>query len=217
MQKTTNRRVSRWFNDLAEFQPQFNAVSILTMSVTATHSAKQLYSTGFRVQEILHSISSGKEVPHYSVNNGKLYYQPCDDVNLLLVIPGNKDLKNRVSCENHGMVAAGHPGYIKTCFGIQKNYYWLKISKYIQLYVNTCKLCQCNKARQTKDPRLLKSLEIPEGKCVDISMDFMAALPRTIAGKGVIKIIVKGLTNRVLQPIRQQQPTILLRCSWSTM
>ncbi|RAW43508.1 hypothetical protein PC110_g251 [Phytophthora cactorum] len=37
-----------------------------------------------------------------------------------LVIPDNEDLKGRVICENHDVVTAGHPGYIKTYLGVQK-------------------------------------------------------------------------------------------------
>ncbi|POM79725.1 Retrotransposon protein, Ty3-gypsy subclass, partial [Phytophthora palmivora] len=70
------------------------------------------------------------------------------------------------------------------------------MSKYIQRYVNTCELCQRNKARQTKPPGLLQPLEIPEGRWIDISMDFMTALPRTEAGKDAIMVIVDRLTKR---------------------
>ncbi|OWY93287.1 Retroelement, partial [Phytophthora megakarya] len=135
-------------------------------------------------------------VPRYSVNNGVLYYQTRDDVNPRLVIPDNEDLKNRVICENHDVVTAGHPGYFKTYLGVQKKYYWPKMSKYIQRYVNTCELCQRNKARQTKPPGLLQPLDIPEGRWVDISMDFMTALPRTTAGKDAVMVIVDRLTKR---------------------
>ncbi|OWZ20528.1 reverse transcriptase [Phytophthora megakarya] len=162
-QKTTNRRVARWFNELVELHPQFKWIpgdsnqmsdavsrnplfehkaaqvslselieaarnreilsSIQTTSVTVAHSAKQLYSTDIRV-------------PRYSVNNGVLYYQTRDDVNSRLVIPDNEDMKNRVICENQDVVTAGHPGYFKPYLGVQKKYYWPKMSKYIQRYVN---------------------------------------------------------------------------------
>ncbi|OWZ16510.1 hypothetical protein PHMEG_0009694 [Phytophthora megakarya] len=132
--------------------------SIQTTSVTVTHSAKQLYSTDIRVQEILQSISSGKGVPRYSVNKGVLYYHIRDDVNTRLMIPDNIALKNRVICENHDVVTAGHPGYFKTYLVVQKKYYWPKMSKYIQRYVTTWELCQRIKARQTRPPGLLQSL-----------------------------------------------------------
>ncbi|KAG2952935.1 hypothetical protein PC110_g2710 [Phytophthora cactorum] len=88
--------------------------SIQTTSATVMHSTKQLYSTDSRIQELLRSITSGKEVPRYSVKIGLLYYQTRDDVDARLVIPDNEDLKNRVICENHDVVTAGHPGYFKT-------------------------------------------------------------------------------------------------------
>ncbi|KAG3198796.1 hypothetical protein PC128_g5741 [Phytophthora cactorum] len=72
------------------------------------------------------------------------------------------------------------------------------MSKYIQRYLNTCELCQSNKARQAKPPGLLQPLEIPEGRSVDISMDFMVALPRTIAGKDAAMAIVDRLTKRAI-------------------
>ncbi|OWZ04598.1 RxLR effector protein [Phytophthora megakarya] len=74
---------------------------------------QQLYSTDIRVQEILQSMRSGKEVPRYSVNNGVLYYQTRDDVNPRQVIPFSEDLKNRVICENHDVVMAGRSWYFK--------------------------------------------------------------------------------------------------------
>ncbi|POM61728.1 polyprotein [Phytophthora palmivora] len=235
-QKTTNRRLAHWFNELAEFQPKFKWIpgdsnqvsdaasrnplfehkaaqvslselieaarnrevvaSIQTTSATVTHSAKQLYSTDRQIREIVQSIDSGKEVPRYSVTNGVLYCQTGDGVKPRLVIPDNEDMKNRVICENHDVVAAGHPGYFKTYLGVQEKYYWPKMSKYIQRYVNTCELCQRNKARQTKPPGLLQPLEIPEGRWIDISMDFMTSLPRTEAGKDAIMVIVDRLTKR---------------------
>ncbi|GMF27766.1 unnamed protein product [Phytophthora fragariaefolia] len=170
--------------------------SIQTPSATVTHSAKQLYATDRRVQELLQSISSGKEVPRYPVKNGLLFYQTRDDENARLVIPDNEDMKNRVICENHDVVTAGHPGYFKTYLGVQKKYYWPKMSKYMQRYVNTCERCQLNKARQTKPPGLLQPLEIPGGRWVDVSMGFMIALPSTETGNDAIMVMVDRLTKR---------------------
>ncbi|DAZ98230.1 TPA: hypothetical protein N0F65_011698 [Lagenidium giganteum] len=55
-----------------------------------------------------------------------------------LVVPDNEDLKNRVISENHNTDTAGHPGYFKTYIAVQKKYYWPRMSKYIQHFVNTC-------------------------------------------------------------------------------
>ncbi|OWZ05517.1 LOW QUALITY PROTEIN: Retrotransposon protein [Phytophthora megakarya] len=202
-QKTTNRRVARWFNELAEFHPQFNSIpgdnnqmsDAVSRNPLVEHiAASTLGQTTYTLQYLLNTNS--KEVSRYSVINGVLYYQTRDDVNSRLVIPDNEALKNRDLCENHDVVTAGHPGYFKTYLSVQKKYYWPKMSKYIQRYVNTYALCQRNKARQTKPPGLLQSLKIPGGRWVDISMDFVTALPRTTAGKDAVMVIVDHLTKR---------------------
>jgi hypothetical protein len=112
------------------------------------------------------------------------------------VIPDNEDLKNRVIFENHDVLTAGHPGYCKTYLAAQKKYYWPRMSKYVQRYVNTCEMCQRNKARQMKPPGLLNPLNIPSGRWVEISMDFLVSLPKTKEGFDAILVIVDRLTKR---------------------
>ncbi|KAF1326791.1 reverse transcriptase, partial [Globisporangium splendens] len=161
-QKTTNRRIARWFNELAEFQPQFYGLRAKLM-------ASQM---------------------------------PCPDVQTLnikqlkLVIPDDEDLKNRVIYENHDVVTAGHPGHFKTYVHVQKKYYWPRMQKYIQRYINTCERCQRIKARQEKPPGLLQPLEVPSGRWIDIGMGFMTALPITKHGNDAIMVIVDRLTKR---------------------
>ncbi|GMF35336.1 unnamed protein product [Phytophthora fragariaefolia] len=169
-QTTTNRRVARWFNELAEFQPQFKWIPGESNQVSDAMSRNPLFEHKdaqvslselieaarnreiVTIQELLQSISSGKEVPRYPVKNGLLFYQTRDDENARLVIPDNEDMKNRVICENHDVVTAGHPGYFK--------------------------------------------MSTKRGRWVDVSMDFMIALPSTETGKDAIVVIVDRLTKR---------------------
>ncbi|KAE8997649.1 hypothetical protein PF011_g15395 [Phytophthora fragariae] len=68
--------------------------------------------------------------------------------------------------------------------------------KYIQRYVNTCEMCQRNKARQTKPPGLLQPLDIPKGRWTDVSMDFVVSLPVSANDNNAIMVIVDRLTKR---------------------
>ncbi|GMF66118.1 unnamed protein product [Phytophthora lilii] len=70
--------------------------------------------------------------------------------------------------------------------------------KYIQRYVSTCEMCQRNKARQTKPPGLLQPLDIPRGRWVDISMDFVVSLPPSKDDYNAIMVIVDRLTKRAM-------------------
>lgn len=235
-QKTTNRRVARWFNELAEFQPQFKWIpgntndvadalsrnpdfehkaaqvslkellkaaedkaivaSVQVRKMSIHDMAKKAYVTDERTRVIMEKLLGEETVPKYSITDGLLYYQTREDEEQRLVIPDNEDLKNRVIFENHDVVTSGHPGYFKTFIGVQRNYYWPKMSKYIQRYVRSCEQCQRTKARQMKPPGLLNPLDIPCGRWVDISMDFLVSLPQSEDGDDAIIVIVDRLTKR---------------------
>ncbi|EGZ13101.1 hypothetical protein PHYSODRAFT_514063, partial [Phytophthora sojae] len=111
--------VARWFNELAEFQPQFkwspgdsNQVSdAVSRNPLFEHNAAQVSLSELieaaRNREIVASVQTTSATVTHSAKQ-------LDDENARLVIPGNEDLKNRVICENHDVVTAGHPGYFKT-------------------------------------------------------------------------------------------------------
>ncbi|POM59606.1 Pol protein [Phytophthora palmivora] len=221
-QKTTNRRIARWFNELAEFQLLFKWIpgetntvadalsrkkdfehkaaqvslkelleaaqnreivaTVVATKMTVAQSAKQMYSRKKVLLWLVKSLNDDKKIPRYSIDDGVLYYQTGEDEVLRLYIPDDEDLKNRIICENHDSVSAEHPGFYKTYLAVLQKYYWPKMMKYIQRYVNTCEMCQRNKARQTKPPGLLQSLDVPRGRRVDISMDFIISLPETENG-----------------------------------
>ncbi|GMF31673.1 unnamed protein product [Phytophthora lilii] len=163
--------------------------------MTVAQSAVKMYPWNKDLQRL---VKLGDKVPHYSLNNGVLYYQTCEDDSPRLYSPDDEDMKNRVICENHDAVTAGHPGYYKTYIAVREKYYWPKMMKYIQRYVNTCEMCQRNKARQTKPPGLLQPLDIPRGRWVDISMDFVVSLPPSKDDYNAIMVIVDRLTKRAM-------------------
>ncbi|OWZ07929.1 Retrotransposon Polyprotein [Phytophthora megakarya] len=97
---------------------------------------------------------------------------------------------------NHDSVSAGHTGYYKTYLAVREKYYWPRMSRYILRYANTCELCQHNKARQTKPPGLLQSVDIPNSRCIDITMNILVSFPATKDILNLIMIIVDRLTKR---------------------
>jgi hypothetical protein len=62
-------------------------------------------------------------------------------------------------------------------------------------YVARCDTCQRVKAEHQRPAGLLQPLEIPTWKWEDISMDFIAGLPRTQKGNDSIWVIVDRLTK----------------------
>ncbi|GMF37349.1 unnamed protein product [Phytophthora fragariaefolia] len=189
-QKTTNCRVARWFNELAGCQPLFQWIPGETNTVDDALSRNQVFERKTAHNRDLHwiikKLEQGKDVPQYSLLDGILCYLTDEDETPRLYIPDDDDLENRVICENHDAVSAGHPGFYKIYLAVREKYYWPKMMTYIQRYVNTCEMCQRNKARQTKPPGLHQPLDIPKDATTDIADVFMKnyvndhGLPKTI-------------------------------------
>ncbi|GMF43534.1 unnamed protein product [Phytophthora fragariaefolia] len=178
-QKTINSRVVRWFNELAEFHPLFKWIPGATNTESRdcgedqneqsdSVSNREDNSWNKDLQWIIKKLKQGEDVPKYSLQYGILYYQYGEDETPRLYFPDGEDMKNRVICENHDAVSTGHPGFYKTYLAVREKYYWPKMMKYIQRYVNTCEMCQRNKARQTKPSGLLQPLDTPKGRWTDI-------------------------------------------------
>lgn len=53
------------------------------------------------------------------------------------------------------------------------------MKKHVAEYVALCLTCQKAKVEHQKPAGLLQSLDVPQWKLDDISMDFVGALPRT--------------------------------------
>jgi hypothetical protein len=69
------------------------------------------------------------------------------------------------------------------------------MKKEIAQYVARCDTCQRTKAEHQKPAGLLQPLPVPEWKREEISMDFVARLPRTQKGNDSIWVIIDRLTK----------------------
>ena len=67
----------------------------------------------------------------------------------------------------------------------------------VQMYVETCLICQQTKYSRQKTASLLKPLNIPEEPWTELSMDFITQLPKTKGGHDAIAVFVDRLTKMV--------------------
>lgn len=68
------------------------------------------------------------------------------------------------------------------------------MSKEIRQFVRTCTVCQASKYDPSASPGLLQPLPIPEEVWLDISMDFITGLPKSMS-KDVIFVVVDRLSK----------------------
>jgi len=82
----------------------------------------------------------------------------------------------------------GHFGVQKTLDTLKEHFYWPNMKKDVQKFCECCIVCK--KAKSTVMPHsLYTSLLIPDSSWIDLSMDFVLGLPRTINGKDLIFVV----------------------------
>jgi hypothetical protein len=141
---------------------------------------------------IFHIKEKIKEEPskHFKVDeHGILWF---DDH---LVVPKDRELKNKLMDEARLSKLSIHPGSSKMYQELRPRYWWTKMKKEIAAYVARCDTCCRVKAIHIKRAGLLQPLSVPSWKWDDISIDFISGLPTTQKGHDSIWVIMDRLTK----------------------
>jgi hypothetical protein len=99
-----------------------------------------------------------------------------------LIVPKNRELKNKLMDEAHLYKLSIHPESGKMYQELKPRYWWTKMKKEIAAYVARCDTCCRVKAIHMKPASLLQPLSVSSWKWDDISMDFILGLPTTQKG-----------------------------------
>ena len=105
-------------------------------------------------------------------------------------IPNIQELKREILQEAHSSRYSIHPGSTKMYRDLKEYYWWPNMKREIASWVNKCLTCQRVKAKHQRPSGLLQSLEIPEWKWEQITMDFVVGLPLTKGKYDAIWVIV---------------------------
>ena len=73
---------------------------------------------------------------------------------------------------------------------LKLHFWWSGMKKQVAEYVNTCLTCLKAKVEHQKPAGKLQSLDVPEWKWDNISMDFVTALPLTRKKFDAIWVVV---------------------------
>ncbi|KAL6348238.1 hypothetical protein AAG906_005529 [Vitis piasezkii] len=101
-------------------------------------------------------------------------------------------LRAKLLYEVHDSKVGGHSGILRTYRRLQQQFYWPKMHKAVQEYVQKCEVCQRIKPETKAPAGLLQPLPIPAQVWEDITLDFIEGLP-TSHGKDTILVVVDRL------------------------
>lgn len=83
----------------------------------------------------------------------------------------------------------GHAGRDRTLELATRSYFWPKLRRHVERFVERCHVCQLSKGK-AYNAGLYLPLPIPTQPWTDISMDFVLGLPRTQRGHDSIFVVV---------------------------
>ncbi|CAA7062547.1 unnamed protein product [Microthlaspi erraticum] len=171
---------------------QMSSTQLMSITVPAVLQLQDIYkeiAEDVQIQDQLTRVLEGKEEKtEFTVSNGRLLK------NGRLVIPRSSSHIPLILKEYHAGVIGGHSGVLKTMKRIQSLFYWRKMVKDIQTFVQECEVCQRHKYSTLRPAGLLQPLPIPYNIWEDISMDFIEGLPLS-QGVNVILVVVDRLSK----------------------
>ena len=125
---------------------------------------------------------------HWDMVDGLLYYKDR------LFIPANVDLLTKIAKGCHDSKVAGQIGQEKTIELVTRNFYWEKLTDWINNYVRSCDECQHNKSPRHAKYGLLQPPEVPYEAWTSISTDLITQLPES-RGCTQIMVVVDRITK----------------------
>jgi hypothetical protein len=166
--------------------------------------------------QIIAAQKGNKGIGHIKekVRNIKETYFRIDESDVLwfknqLIVPKVPKLRQLILDEAHLTRFSIHLGSNKMYHDLKQRFWWTKMKIEIARYVAKCDTCQKMKAVHMKLAGELQPLPIPAWKWEDISIDFIAGLPRTIKGGDSIWVIVDRLTKVAhFLPVKTRDPVI---------
>lgn len=111
-----------------------------------------------------------------------------------IVIPDDRNVKNKLLKEFHSSPVGGHAGITRTIARISAHFFWKNMKQRIKHFVQNCLICQQAKHDTRAPAGLLQPWPIPDQIWEDVAIDFIIGLPLS-NGYTVIMVVIDRLTK----------------------
>ena len=109
-------------------------------------------------------------------------------------VPKDEELRAEVIWLHHDVPASGHGGKWKTVELVTRNYWWPRVTRDVEKYVEECDLCQRIKNTTEEPAGKLKLSEVLQKTWTHLTVDFITKLP-VVAGKDAILVVCDRLSK----------------------
>jgi transposase InsO family protein len=208
-QPTLSRRMARWSEFLSRFHFEIKyspgasnpADSLSRLYGNSTVACAMVFALTvsefksdlldrIKAESILDShFQEDSNTRQYEKKSGYWTYQGR------IVVPSS--LQIEIITEHHSNPLSGHFSWSRTVELISRQFWWPKLRKSVQDFVQSCLSCQRNKSSTQRPFGLLSPLAIPDSRWHTVTMDWITDLPSSASGYNAIMVIVDKLTKYV--------------------
>jgi hypothetical protein len=144
------------------------------------------YEQGEFTQTIIAKLSLDQDaVPHFSWNNGLLWYKKR------IWAGSDLELQLQLIAVVHGSTIGGHSSFPVTYQRMKQLFAWTDMRTAVHDYVQSCVVCQQERPDRVKSPGLLQPVAIPDAAWQTVSMDFVEGLPQSDHANCIMVVIDK--------------------------
>ncbi|MBW0556897.1 hypothetical protein O181_096612 [Austropuccinia psidii MF-1] len=163
---------------------KFFAVKVDSFSNFIDSIQKALWQDS-KYRSILQDLGKGKYAQYYSLDSS---FQLLLLKNWVL-FPNDPTIQLGILQQCHDSPLYGNHGQEKTLNLVKRDYHWSSIPQFIKDYVSSCQQCSRNKNIHHKKFGLLKTLQIPNGPWICLSMDFITQFPLSNSFASIFVIV----------------------------
>ncbi|MBW0544371.1 hypothetical protein O181_084086 [Austropuccinia psidii MF-1] len=185
--KVLTRHQSHWAAFLSEFHFSitYHPGHLATLlDVLSCRDNEKLWQYS-KYRSILQELGKGKSVQDYSLDSSSQLLLFKDRV----VVPNDPTIQLSILQNCHNSPLAGHLGQEKTLKLVKQDFHWSGMTQFIKDYVSSCQQPSRNKNINHKNFGLLKTLPIPNGPWICLSMDFITQLPLSNSWDSILVIV----------------------------
>jgi hypothetical protein len=154
------------------------------------------------LSSVIDRLSSGEEIPGYSLDKGILRCKARFDRRPKIVVPQSL-IPSLFVFFFHVSPAGGHLGIRKTLYKIRQTFIWKGMDSDIATRVKACKVCALSKPAQVQYFGMLSS-DVASRPFAKLFIDFVGKFPRSRSGNIYALVCVDAFTKFVwISPVRE--------------
>jgi hypothetical protein len=158
---------------------------------------------------VIDRLSSGEDIPGYSLAKGILHCKARFDRRPKIVAP--QSLVPSLFAFFHVSPVGGHLDIRKTLYNIRQTFIWKGMDSDVSTRVKACKVCGLSKPAQVQHFGMLSS-EVASRSFEKLFIDFVGKFPRSRSGNTYALVCVDAFTKFVwISPVREASTATTIR------